>query len=86
MSGNYDIVFDPEIPKDNRPYLTRFYECHNNVVYLPDYFHFWLKELDISYSLKNEYFCSIVDKTIRNFYWIIFEKESDAILFKLTWY
>lgn len=81
----YDIIFDTEQPLDGRPYISDFYGKNNiHLVYLPDYFHFWLKDLGISYKLKNEYYKE--GKIIKNFYYIIFENESDAILFKLTWF
>jgi hypothetical protein len=72
----YDIITGLDI---NRPYLKR-YSIKN---YLSDRLHLWLENSNISYTL--DYHEVSKDYIITCFWYIVFEKESDAVLFKLTW-
>jgi hypothetical protein len=82
----YDVLMEDIDPVD-RPFLTEYNGLKGLLpVYLPDHFHYWLLGQNISYRLKNE--CSPIfeENDNSNKWYIVFDKESDAILFKLTWY
>jgi len=68
--------YQEEFLRLNRPQL-KYYESNSSCqLFFIDQIHFWFIENNIKYSLE---FIS------RDFTKILFEKESDAVLFKLTW-
>ena len=68
------VWLEPTLKGGNRPI---FYSDYSHIHYeLVEVLHKWLEEHHIQYSLDG-----IDSKNM-----IIFEKESDAILFKLVWF
>jgi hypothetical protein len=68
------FVIDPDVYRNKRTIY----------VSLDDKLHGWFKETNIKYDIylkpHSEYYTRYND-----WYYLVFEKESDAVLFKLTW-
>jgi hypothetical protein len=68
---------DEDFPK-NRPHA--FYNgIGSGIVVAKDNIHIWLEDFNIKYHLEK------ITASPYNKWFFVFEKESDALLFKLTW-
>ena len=75
----YDIIFDYNAPIDGRPFDYDD-EQVQSYAYLSDKHHKWLKDSDIPYRIFEDQ-----SEAKWHQWFILFENESDAVLFKLTW-